>query len=71
MNPGLLALIEFAEGEAYCPCCKGVRECAYECTIKEDYKQAGRGALDRYERMVRARESLAAQTENPDETKTE
>lgn len=61
MNPGLLALIEFAEGEAYCPCCEGVRECDPECTIKEDCQRSGGGANDRYELMVRARTALAAQ----------
>ena len=58
MNPALLALIEFAEREAYCPCCEGVRKCEPDCTIEEDCLRTSGGAKDRYELMVRAREAL-------------
>ena len=52
------ALMGFAEGEAYCPCCEGVLECVPECTIKEDCEKAGGAALERYQLMIRAREAL-------------
>ncbi len=29
-------LIEFAELEARCPCCEGLKECVEECTFKDD-----------------------------------
>jgi hypothetical protein len=54
----LSALIAFAEGEAYCPCCAGVRDCDPECTIKEDCESARGAAWDRYTRMMAARDAL-------------
>ena len=53
----LSALVAFAEGEAYCPCCTGVRECDPECTIEADCKSGG-DAWIRYERMMAARDAL-------------
>ena len=54
----LSALVAFAEGEAYCPCCEGVRECLPECTIEADCKSAGGNAWNQYERMMAARDAL-------------
>ncbi|MEK6882234.1 MAG: hypothetical protein AABY22_21630 [Nanoarchaeota archaeon] len=54
----LSALISFAEGEAYCPCCEGILKCLLECTIEEDCERAGGDAYIRYERMLAAREAL-------------
>ena len=54
------ALVAFAEGEAYCPCCTGVRECDTDCTIKQDCESAGGDAWGRYERMMAARDALSA-----------
>ena len=60
----LAALITFAEGEAYCPCCQGVRECLPECTIEADCKR-------HYERMMAARDALnTAKTKPSCPTKT-
>ena len=53
-------LIEFAEGEAYCPCCEGVYMCEPGCTIAKDVKRGGIGAGERYQRMIAARKALAA-----------
>lgn len=63
----LAALIDFAEGEAYCPCCEGVRECLPECTFKEDMEQCGGDAVSKYERMMAARRALNAGEENETE----
>lgn len=39
------------EGDCYCPCCTGVRECAEDCTLAADDPNAA-------ERMAGAREAL-------------
>lgn len=52
------ALISFAEGEAYCPCCAGVRDCDPECTFKEDCEESDSAAQEKYERMLIARCAL-------------
>ena len=59
----LSALVAFAEGEAYCPCCTGVRECDPECTIERDCKTGGGDAWNRYERMIAARDALKTDNE--------
>lgn len=50
-------LIEFAEGQAYCPCCEGIRECHPDCTISEDC--ASSACHETWERIVSAREALS------------
>jgi hypothetical protein len=52
------ALVQFARGIAYCPCCTGVEECEPDCTIKEDSEALGGNALIRYEQMIAARAAL-------------
>ena len=52
-NKRLEALIAFAEGEAYCPCCEGVRKCERGCTYKKDVN-----GNSHYQRMVAARHAL-------------
>ena len=54
----LQALISFAEGIAYCPCCEGIRKCEEGCTIEEDCEKAGLDAIRRYEDQMAARAAL-------------
>jgi len=56
----LAALVDFAEGQAYCPCCTGVYACGEGCTIKEDCKRVGGDTWVFYERMMAARDALSA-----------
>jgi hypothetical protein len=57
-NPRYKALIEFAESQAYCPCCEGVYKCEDGCTMEEDSQHGGGDSIRRYNTMLYARECL-------------
>jgi len=62
------ALIAFAEGLAFCPCCEGVYSCVRGCTIRED-SQACADGRNRYETMLAARRALRTKPRKPSEAR--
>lgn len=53
------ALVDFAEGVAFCPRCGGVYSCARGCAIRNDSMGSEAGRV-RYQTMLAARRALAA-----------
>lgn len=52
-------LIDFVTAFARCPCCCEIAVCDPECSYREDMVK-GRASYENYERMVWARETMAA-----------